>query len=68
MTQLGIKFYDVKWNDKNYHNDWFEVDGFDIDEHIDIDSLLDEQDKDCNESEGRTDLAITHYEYKIYSY
>ena len=23
-----VVVYDIKWNDKNYKNDWFEIDGY----------------------------------------
>jgi hypothetical protein len=58
--------YDIKWNDPNYINDWFEVSGYD-DENIDIESLLDEQEVDCNQYEKRIDLRILKYEYRIES-
>ena len=61
-----VTFYDIKWNDKNYINDWFEVYGdYESEQSIDIESLLEQQDEDCNESENRDDLRITHYEHKI---
>ena len=56
--------YDIKWNDPNYINDWFEVSGYE-DENIDIESLLDEQEVDCNQYEKRIDLRILKYEYRI---
>ena len=63
MKTYKITVYDVKWNDTNYVNDWFEVYGdFENEESIDIESLLDEQDADCNEIEGRSDLRITNFE------
>jgi hypothetical protein len=66
MKTYKITVYDVKWNDTNYVNDWFEVYGdFENEESIDIESLLDEQDADCNEIEGRDDLRITNFEYTI---
>jgi len=66
MKTYKITVYDVKWNDTNYVNDWFEVYGdFENEESIDIESLLDEQDADCNEIEGRSDLRITNFEYTI---
>lgn len=59
-----ITVYDIKWNDENYINDWFEISGYE-NENIDIDSIIEQQEQDCNEDEDRDDLQITHYEYKI---
>ncbi len=65
-----LKVYDVKWNDSTYVNEWFEVGPYDMDE-IDIEgeveSQLEQQDADCNESENRTDLKIISYEYEFVS-
>ena len=64
-----LKIYDVKWNDPTYVNEWFEVGPYDDDEEIDIEgeveSQLDQQDADCNESQNRTDLRIISYEYEF---
>ena len=64
-----LKIYDVKWNDPTYVNEWFEVGPYDDDEDIDIEgeveSQLDQQDADCNESQNRTDLRIISYEYEF---
>ena len=68
MTQLGIKVHGIEWNDKNYQNDWFEVDGYCIDDHIDINETILQQEKDCNQIENRNDLVITNYSYTIYTY
>lgn len=66
-----LKIYDVKWNDPTYVNEWFEVGPYDDDEDIDIEgeveSQLDQQDADCNESQNRTDLRIISYEYEFVS-
>ena len=59
-----VVVYDIKWNDKNYKNDWFEIDGYE-NENIDIDAILDQQEQDCNEDEDRDDLRIKTYEHKI---
>jgi len=61
-----LRVYDVKWNDSTYVNEWFEVGPYDMDE-IDIEgeveSQLEQQDADCNETENRTDLRIISYEF-----
>lgn len=59
-----VTVFDIKWNDENYINDWFEIDGYE-NENIDIDAILDQQEIDCNEDEDRDDLRIKTYEYKI---
>jgi hypothetical protein len=56
--------YNVQWNDTNYQNDWFEIDGYE-NENIDIESALDQQEQDCNEDEDRDDLCIKSYEHII---
>ena len=56
--------YDIKWNDENYQNNWFEIEGYE-NENIDIESILDQQEQDCNEDENRDELCIKTYEYKI---
>ncbi len=65
-----LRVYDIKWNDPTYVNEWFEVGPYDMDE-IDIEgeveSQLEQQDADCNESENRTDLKIISYEYEFVS-
>jgi hypothetical protein len=64
MKSYKVKIYNIKWNDTNYVNDWFEIDGYE-NQNIDIDSILQQQEEDCNEDEDRDDLVITHYEHKI---
>jgi hypothetical protein len=63
-----LRVYDIKWNDPTYVNEWFEVGPYDMDE-IDIEgeveSQLEQQDADCNETENRTDLRIISYEYEF---
>jgi len=61
-----ITIYNIKWNDTDYVNDWFEVYGdYESENSIDIESLVEQQIDDCNEDEDRDDLVITHYESKI---
>jgi hypothetical protein len=59
-----VVVYDIVWNDTNYQNNWFEIDGYE-NENIDIDAILDQQEQDCNEDEDRDDLRIKTYEHKI---
>ena len=59
-----VTIYDIKWNDESYINDWFEIDGYES-ENIDIESILDQHEEDCNEDEDRDDLRIKTYEHKI---
>jgi hypothetical protein len=59
-----VVVYNVQWNDTNYQNDWFEIDGYE-NENIDIESALDQQEQDCNEDEDRDDLRIKSYEHII---
>ena len=59
-----VVVYDIVWNDTNYQNNWFEIDGYE-NENIDIDAILDQHEEDCNEDENRDDLRIKTYEYKI---
>ena len=65
-TNYKITIYNIKWNDTDYVNDWFEVYGdYESENSIDIESLVEQQIDDCNEDEDRDDLVITHYESKI---
>jgi hypothetical protein len=68
MTKMSKSYkvvvYDIVWNDTNYQNNWFEIDGYE-NENIDIDAILDQQEQDCNEDEDRDDLRIKTYEHKI---
>jgi hypothetical protein len=59
--------YDIKWNDPNYINEWFEVAGYE-DENIDIETIVDEQEVDCNQYLNRIDLSILTYKYRIECY
>ena len=63
---LKIRIYDIRWNDKKYKNDWFEIFGeYESANQIDIETILELHEEDCNEDEDRDDLVITHYELKI---
>ena len=65
-----LRVYDIKWNDPTYVNEWFEVGPYDmgeIDIEGEVESQLEQQDDDCNESENRTDLKIISYEYEFVS-
>ena len=63
-----LRVYDIKWNDPTYVNEWFEVGPYDmgeIDIEGEVESQLEQQDADCNESENRNDLRIISYEYQF---
>ena len=68
MTKY-LKVFNVKWNDAEYVNEWFEIGPYDNDEEIDIEgeveSQVEQQEDDCNETEERDDLKIISYEYEF---
>ncbi len=68
-TDIKVTIYDIIWNDKKYKNDWFEVYGvyevYDEEYFVDLESLIELHENDCNSYENREDLKITNFEYKI---
>jgi hypothetical protein len=65
MKSYKITFENIKWNDKDYQNDFDYCGDYESEQSIDIEAILDNHKDDCNEDEGRDDLRIVNCEYTI---
>ena len=65
MKSYKITFENIKWNDKNYENDFDFWADYESEEEIDIESILKQHEKDCNEDECRDDLRVVNCEFTI---
>jgi len=60
-----LKVFNIKWNDNEYVNEWFEVGPYVDETECDVEEQISQQEDDCNESEDRDDLEIISYEYEF---
>jgi hypothetical protein len=65
MKSYKISFENIKWNDKDYQNDFDYWGDYESEEEIDIEYILMDWQKDTNEYEGRDDLRIISCEFTI---